>query len=371
MIIEVIRGLNMGGAETLLFTRLRHAVEHRPPGFERTVVVNTLRQNDHFASRLRDLGVEVVELSSSNPVRGMKELSSVIAAQDSVSTVVFHSPVTTYLEKTRRASRRSGSDVRLIDVVHSTRYRAPYRLMGAMLDRFSDLAIAVGNDVAEASTARHYRAVSTVLAGVDRVRMRAWIQASPDAPSQMRSQLGVPYGHRLVVAVGSLIPLKGHRHAIEALKAPELAEVSLALVGAGAERSSLQDFAGEMGVSSRVHFVGRVDDAWRWTAIADALVHPSYFEGLPVAVMEAAALGTPIVATDVGGLRQIVDGPSAGRLVEAPDSKLISAALSEVLGTADRTAQAFAGRATGESFWSIDRFATDFYRALGSAGNRP
>ena len=371
MIIEVIRGLNMGGAETLLFTRLRHAVEHRPPGFERTVVVNTLRHNDHFASQLRNLGVEVVELSSSNPLRGMKELSSVIAAQDSVHTVVFHSPVTTYLEKTRRALRQSGSGVRLIDVVHSTRYRAPYRLMGAMLDRFSDLAIAVGNDVAEASTARNYRAVSTVLAGVDRERMRAWIQASPDAPSQMRGQLGVPDGHRLVVAVGSLIPLKGHRHAIEALKSPELTDVSLALVGEGAERSSLQDLADGIGVSPRVHFVGRVDDAWRWTAIADALVHPSYFEGLPVAVMEAAALGTPIVATDVGGLRQIIEGPSMGRLVEAPDASLLSGALSEVLETARPAARVFAGRATGESFWSMERYATDFYRALGSAGSRP
>jgi glycosyltransferase involved in cell wall biosynthesis len=371
VIIEVIRGLNMGGAETLLFTRLRHAVEHRPPGFEQTMVVNTLRRNDHFASKLRDLGIEVVELSSAQPVRGMRELSAVIEAQESVGTVVFHSPVTTYLEKTRRALRTSASGARLIDVVHSTRYRAPYRLMGTVLDRFSDLAIAVGNDVAEASTARHYRAVSTVLAGVDRERMRAWIQASPDEPSKMRGQLGVPAGHRLVVAVGSLIPLKGHRHAIEALRSPELAEVSLGLVGEGAERSSLQDLAVEIGVSSRVHFIGRVDDAWRWTAIADALVHPSYFEGLPVAVMEAAALGTPIVATDVGGLRQIVDGPSAGRLVEAPDARLIGAALSEVLGTADQAAQAFAGRATGESFWSMDRFATDFYRALGSAGRRP
>ncbi|UUE21476.1 glycosyltransferase [Microbacterium sp. J1-1] len=367
MIIEAIRGLNMGGAETLLFTRLRHAVEHRPPGFERTIVVNTLRHNDHFASQLRGLGVEVVELPSTHPVRGMKQLSSVIAAQDSVSTVVFHSPVTTYLEKTRRALRRSGSRVRLIDVVHSTRYRAPYQLMGAVLDRFSDLAIAVGTDVAEAPTARHYRAVSTVLAGVDRERMRSWTRASPEAPSQMRGQLGVPDGNRLVVAVGSLIPLKGHRHVIEALRSPDLAEVSLALVGEGAERSSLQELAEGIGVSSRVHFVGRVDDAWRWTAIADALVHPSYFEGLPVAVIEAAALGTPIVATDVGGLRQIVDRPSMGRLVEAPDARLLSAALSEVLVTARPAAQVFAGRATGESFWSMDRYATDFYCALESA----
>lgn len=367
MIIEVIRGLNMGGAETLLFTRLRHSIEQRPDGFEPTLVVNTLRQNDHFTSKLRDLGIEVRELTSPNPVRGMRELAAVIDAEESVSAVVFHSPVTTYLEKMRRAWGRRRRGVRLIDVVHSTRYRAPYRVMGSVLDRFSDLAIAVGNDVAEAPTARHYRAVGTVLAGVDRERMRAWIDAEADAPARMRLDLGIPVENRLVVAVGSLIPLKGHRHAIEALTASELKDVSLALVGDGTERPALQKLAADLGVESRVHFVGRVDDAWRWTAVADALVHPSYFEGLPVAVMEAAALGTPIVATDVGGLRQIVDKPAVGSLIAAPEATLISRALSEVLADARPVSAAYAERATADSFWTMTRFASDFYRALNGA----
>lgn len=367
MIVEVIRGLNMGGAETLLYTRLRHALEKHPDGFERTVVVNTLRQNDHYTRKLRELGVEVVELTSSNPVQGMRELSATIDRQGPVSAIVFHSPVTTYLEKSRRALGRRRDGTRLIDVVHSTRYRGPYRVLGSVLDRFSDLAIAVGSDVAGSSTAQHYRAVQTVLAGVDLERMRAWIRAEADAPVTMRQKLGVLPGHRLVVAVGSLIPLKGHRHAIEALAAPELGDVSLALVGEGPERSELQRLAIDLGLEARVHFVGRVDDAWRWTAVADALVHPSHFEGLPVAVMEAAALGTPIVATDVGGLRQIVDGPSVGRLIDSPDTVLLRRALVEELRSVPSASAAFAQRASGESFWSMERFASDFYTALRTA----
>lgn len=366
MIIEVIRGLNMGGAETLLFTRLRYAIERRPEGFEHTVVVNTLRQNAHFTPQLRALGVEVIELSSSNPVGGMKELAAVIDAQRSVDAVVFHSPVTTYLEKLRRASGGRHRGARLVDVIHSTRYRAPYRLMGSVLDRYSDLAIAVGSDVAAAPTARHYRKVSTVLAGVDRERMRAWVRAEEDAPQTMRRGLGLAPEHRLAVSVGSLIPLKGHRYAIEALASPGLTDVSLALVGEGAERPALEKLAAERGVGSRVHFVGRVDEAWRWTAVADVLVHPSFYEGLPVAVMEAAALGTPIVATDVGGLRQIVDSPSVGRLIDAPDAALLARALAEQLTDAPRASAVFSSRASEKSFWSMDRFASDFYRALQS-----
>lgn len=366
MIVEVIRGLNLGGAETLLYTRLRHSAANRPGGFEDTVVINTLKTNNYYVPRIRALGVRVIELEAADPWRGLVELRRTLKGLRGVSTIVFHSPVTTYLEKCRAALNLGDRSPRLVEVVHSTRYRPLYLMAGKILDKFADLGIAVGKDVAEAPTTAGFRSVRTVPSGVDSARMRQWIVEHPQAPERMRAELGVKEPQRLAVTVGSLIPLKGHRFVIEALTRPGLENVALALVGDGPERGSLEALATELGVNDRVYFVGRVDDAWRWTAIADVLVHPSFFEGLPVAVMEAAALGTPVLGTDVGGLSQIIEGSDQGRLIVAPDADLIADELRDMLYRAPAYARTFETRASVESFWSMGRYAEEFYRTISS-----
>ncbi|MCH2486633.1 MAG: glycosyltransferase, partial [Erythrobacter sp.] len=119
----------------------------------------------------------------------------------------------------------------------------------------------------------------------------------------------------LLVSVGALIPRKGQKLTIEALAA--LPEARLLLVGKGKDQADLRALARELGLSERVHFLGSLDHDLLPLVLsaADAMVLPSSSEGLANAWVEALACGTPLVITDAGGAREVVDGPEAGIIV--------------------------------------------------------
>jgi teichuronic acid biosynthesis glycosyltransferase TuaC len=138
----------------------------------------------------------------------------------------------------------------------------------------------------------------------------------------------------LIVAAGALIPLKGQRLAIEALA--HLPEASLILVGGGPERAALEQAARPYG--ARVRFLGERPHGELPVLLgaADAMVLPSEREGLANVWIEALACGTPVVIPDVGGAREVVDRPEAGRIVPR-DAAAIAEALRSIL--ADPPAQ--------------------------------
>lgn len=120
----------------------------------------------------------------------------------------------------------------------------------------------------------------------------------------------------LVVSVGNLIPLKGHSLLIDAMKS--LPHVSLLIAGRGPEQPALAARIAAAGLGERVRLLGALphDQLPELFAAGDVMALPSSSEGLANVWVEALACGTPIVITDVGGAREVVDRPTAGRLVE-------------------------------------------------------
>jgi len=148
--------------------------------------------------------------------------------------------------------------------------------------------------------------------GIDHARFR------PLPRAEARSMVAdlVPGEGPLLVSVGNLIPLKGQHLVIEAL--PAIPDARLVLAGKGPEEANLRTLAERLGVADRVHLLGSVkpDRIAMMLAAADAMVLPSEREGLANAWIEALACGAPLVITDVGGAREVVGDPAAGRLVE-------------------------------------------------------
>ena len=143
-----------------------------------------------------------------------------------------------------------------------------------------------------------------------------------------RDALGWPQQPTLI-SVGNLVHNKGHHIAIEALR--ELANFRLVIVGDGPEQARLAELSRQLGLDARVTFAGRVmqPDLARYYSAADILVLPSSREGWPNVLLEAMACGTPVVASNVGGVSEIVTSSDAGRLL----SELTSQALaSTVMG---------------------------------------
>ena len=135
-------------------------------------------------------------------------------------------------------------------------------------------------------------------------------------------------GSRLVLAVGRLVEQKHHALAIRALA--EVPEATLVIAGEGPLRSELERVAVVAGVTERVVFAGLRPDARALMGAADVVVLPSRWEGLPLTALEALASGTPLVATKVRGLRELmVDGRDALLVPEEPDA--LAAAVRRVL----------------------------------------
>ena len=151
--------------------------------------------------------------------------------------------------------------------------------------------------------------------GLDRDRFR------PLGHTQLRNRLSEEFGislqkeDQLIATVGALIERKGQALVIKALAA--MPHSRLLLVGKGEDEASLRALARSEGMADRVHFLGSLDHDLLPLVLsaADAMVLPSASEGLANAWIEALACGTPIVITDAGGAREVVDTPAAGVIV--------------------------------------------------------
>jgi glycosyltransferase involved in cell wall biosynthesis len=185
----------------------------------------------------------------------------------------------------------------------------------------------------------------------------------PAARSTLREELNLAPEDRLMLAVGNLYPVKGHRFAVEALallrdRHPRL---HLAIAGRGELADTLRMLAAERGVATQLHLLGLRADIPNLLAGADAFVMPSLSEGLPLALLEAMFAGCPIVASDVGEVRNVLADGEAGMLVPTGDAAALAAALDNLLQTPDQ-ARERATRAThrATSEYSISRMVARY-----------
>lgn len=210
--------------------------------------------------------------------------------------------------------------------------------------------VACGPGIAAALSEAGLRPLTTILNGVsvappaaDRTALAAELGISPEGP--------------LLVAVGRLVPVKNHELAIRALA--DVPGAILVIVGDGPLLEELRACARETGVADRVVFTGLRSDARALIGAADAVVLPSSSEGLPLVALETLAAGTPLVATDVRGMRELV-GEAAALLVPSNDATAVAEALRRVLG--DRSLAAGlggAGRAVARGY-SEERMAAEY-----------
>jgi glycosyltransferase involved in cell wall biosynthesis len=129
----------------------------------------------------------------------------------------------------------------------------------------------------------------------------------------------------LLLSVGYLIERKGQQIAVAAM--PELTGATLLIVGQGPAQGALEAQIAALGLGDRVRLLGPLphEALPALFAAADAMVLPSATEGLANVWVEALASGTPIVTSDVGGAREVVDRPEAGRLAARNPAALASA----------------------------------------------
>jgi glycosyltransferase involved in cell wall biosynthesis len=200
---------------------------------------------------------------------------------------------------------------------------------------------------------------SVVAMGVDPGRvvvLRNGVDLDVFAPGdRAAARRGLALEDRPTLAcVGNLVPEKGLELALHALA--RLEEAQLVLVGDGPSRRDLSELAAQLGIASRVRFVPTVAqrELRHLYAAADALLLTSTREGWPNVLLESLACGTPVVAVDVGAVREIVTAPVAGRVVQERDPALLAQAVRELLQSPPGR-EAVRGHAAGLGWGEVSR----------------
>jgi glycosyltransferase involved in cell wall biosynthesis len=303
-ILHVIQELGTGGAERILISAYRGAHE---AGHEVFVAA---------APGPLAAGIEgesyPLPLVRRRPWRLLVAAAAVRRAVRASRPDVIHAYNPTMALATGLVTRRGRRPPGLVNLqgVAEEDWPATVRLV-----RLSGLApVACGPGVAAALEEQGLTPAATVPNAV-----------GPAPPPADRAELAPP-DTKLVLTVGRLVEQKHHELAIRAIA--QVPDATLGIVGDGPLRPELERLAAEL--DAPVVFTGVRKDARALMGAADAVVLPSRWEGLPLTALEALASGTPLVATNVRGLRELlVDGENALLVPEDPDA--LAAALRRVL----------------------------------------
>ncbi|HLI18379.1 MAG TPA: TIGR03088 family PEP-CTERM/XrtA system glycosyltransferase [Rhodanobacteraceae bacterium] len=245
----------------------------------------------------------------------------------------------------------------------SRKYRALRRWLAPFIDRY----LAVSRDLRDWLTEKVGINPARVVHLPNGIDVTVF-DASP-ALKSARPLLGsyAGPGTILIGTVGRLDPVKDQGGLLAAFKLlcdglPGLrGRLRLAIAGEGPERPVLEAQITDLGLDGQVCLLGSRDDVAAILPEFDIFVLSSIAEGMPGVLLEAMAAGLPVVATDVGGVREVVSPDATGVLVPAGDPAALSQALSKyVLDEPLRVRHGSAGRRLAESRFSLDHMVSSY-----------
>jgi glycosyltransferase involved in cell wall biosynthesis len=315
----------MGGAENLLLSMLGRL---NPERFASTVCC--IGERGMLGDKVIGMGVPLVELhlptkggASRNIVPALVEL----IRREGIDLVHSHLYHANFYG--RLAAKKAG--IPAVASVHNT-YSHPKlhrRLVNWYLARHT-AAIIAGSEEIRGDVVRYdyvpESLVELIPNSVDLSR-----SASALSKAQARSNLDLPENALVLGTVGRLEEQKGHRYLIEALSllVQNGTNAYLLLIGDGRERSALEQLTGRLGLQDRVLFLGTRNDLGDLFRAMNLFVMPSLWEGLSLAMLSAIAAGLPVIATSVGGVRQVLGDDEYGVTVSPGDAQALAAKITE------------------------------------------
>jgi glycosyltransferase involved in cell wall biosynthesis len=199
------------------------------------------------------------------------------------------------------------------------------------LSRFSDWAVANSEAGRECLIERGIEPsrTRTIHNGIN-IDSYTW---DSQAVEKVKQRLALPSGGKVVGMVARMFPSKRYDNFLKAaaIVNKTLPDTRYALLGDGPLRSELENLGQELGIASKVTFFGEQLDTISHVAAFDIFALISETEGLSLSICEAMALGKPVVATDVGGNRELVENGKTGFLVPLEDIEALAGAIVRLL----------------------------------------
>lgn len=350
-VLQVLDSFSFGGAEALMVELARHA----PAELDLGVASLAPRSQGRNAvlDRFESLGLEPTFFAVNRLVdpRGVLDMARRLRAMD---VDVVHAHLEYAATLVPLAARMAGLPV--VATLHhdpqelswswALRERLAVRIPAA-----TGRLVFVSNPAMESfrqrygGDTRHWRMVHNGV-DLDRYAPRA------GAPRP----LGLPADAPVWVKVAALREPKGHLDAVAAWREVVRShpDAHLVFAGDGPQRPAIEAAVRAAGLTDRVHLAGRVEDVPTLLAGADGVLSASHTEALPTALIEACAAELPVVATDVGGTRDVIVDGRTGRLVAAHRPAELAAAVLELMENSDQAARfARAAREHAHSSFSM------------------
>jgi len=286
--------------------------------------------------RLERLGFPVEVIDEEDDARAAAQLADRLVALDAqVLHAHMHRAEVVGVAAADLVAQRTGRRPFVVSTVHSSRFRSiedreHLERITPRIDRLVAVSDAiVAKLVAEG---RDTAPISRVYNGVD---LERFDEASGGAA--VRRELGIPDDAPVVAVVGRLEPEKGHPTLIEAwpIIHHHLPSAHLLVVGEGSERDRLEGLAHAHlrggSCCASVHFLGRREDVPQILGAANVVAMPSYREAQGLAILEALAANRPVVASNVGGIPEMIHDGENGLLVPSHDPTALAAAITRLL----------------------------------------
>lgn len=380
-VLRVIARLNMGGP-AIHVANLAAGLETR--GYHTTLVAGSLaRGEDSMAFVAERLGVEVVdipdmqrEVAPFHDVRSIRRLTALMRAE---RPHILHTH-TAKAGALARAAALAAGRARPPIVVHTFHghvlkgYFGPgrtafFKQVERSLARYSDVLVAVSPEVRDelvehgVAPMEKFTVIRLGIPLADRL-------GDASAGLDYRVLYGIPQDAFVVGWVGRMTGVKDTDAVLEILRATRERDIDavLCMVGDGPDRERLEQVAHDLGIARSTYFVGYQTDIAGYYRLFDAFVLPSVNEGTPVSAIEALASGTPVVATRVGGVPDVVTDGVDGFLVPPRDTEAAADRLAQLARDPElRGRLGETGRTNAQARYSVERLVDDvdrLYREL-------
>lgn len=263
----------------------------------------------------------------------------------------------------RIAARLAGVPV-IGSALHSTGWPDGVGRLNRLLTPWTDAFIGVAD-----AHARHLieiegfplAKVHTIYNGVDCERF------FPQDATEVRQEIGLPAGAPVVGVLAALRPEKNHELFLAGAKLirDQLPDAQFLVVGDGPRRRELEALAATLGIRDATHFLGSRNDVPRLLAACDLVALTSHNEAAPVSILEALATGVPVVASNVGSVRETVIDGQTGRLFPAGDlAAFVAATLALLVNPAERQRMGAEGRRRVVESWSLDAMVRGYEQLI-------
>lgn len=335
-ILFVITSLAMGGAETQLVRMAQYLSQDK----KNKITVVVMIEPQDFVEELNQAGVDVISLRMQQGKASMSALFSFIKIIRSVKPDVVHA----HMFHSNLICRIARIFVRipvLVNTIHGVEGLLGRRsFIYRVTDPLCNVTTAVGNVLAEMAIANRAVPANKLRVIYNALDVHKY-SFQAEERDNIRAELMLQKDQYVWISVGRLFEVKDHKTMLAAFRrvvsrSTDITPVLL-LVGDGENRAMIEEMIASDDLLKNVRILGRRSDVNRILCAADAFVLSSVHEGLPLVLQEAASIGLPMVATDVGGCKEVIINDKNGYIVPPKAPEQLAEAMRDIMSlTADR-----------------------------------